>query len=94
MIADPDERLAEDWAFDGEEVGGGARHPSRAEALEAKRVRMAPDGGKPGGVAEVAFEEVFGGEPSAGGMVARDARDADFGMVERKIDDGLYFIMR
>ena len=35
---------------------------------------MAPDGGEPGGVAEVAFEEVFGGEPSAGGMVARDAK--------------------
>ena len=25
MIADPDERLAEDGAFDGEEVGGGTR---------------------------------------------------------------------
>ena len=62
--------------------------PGRAEALEAKRVRMAPDGGKPGGVAEVAFKEVFGGEPSAGGMVARDARDADFGMVEGKVHDG------
>ena len=64
------------------------RRPGRAEALEAKRVRMAPDGGEPGGVAEVAFEEVLGGEPSAGGMVARDARNADFGMIERQVDDG------
>ena len=49
---------------------------------------MAPDGGEPGGVAEMAFEEVLGGEPSACGVVARDARDADFGMVERQVDDG------
>ena len=49
---------------------------------------MAPDGGEPGGVAEMAFEEVLGGESSARGVVARDARDADFGMVERQVDDG------
>ena len=36
----------------------------------------------------MAFEEVLGGEPSACGVVARDARDADFGMVERKVHDG------